>query len=75
MPPPPLRVYDDDLDPDTPLTSDDRLRLIASILARGLRRLRDRPDPSPFHVPQNLDESDPNRLAVGSHDPVTVTVR
>jgi hypothetical protein len=62
MPPPPFRVYDD-LQPDTSLTSDDRLRLIASILARGLRRLREHPDPSPFHVPQNLDESDPNRLA------------
>lgn len=74
MPPPPFRVYDD-LEPDTPLTSDDRLRLIASILARGLRRLRERPDPPPIHVPQNLDESHPNRLAVVEHDPVTVTVR
>jgi hypothetical protein len=74
MPPPPFRVYDD-LEPDTSLTSDDRLRLIAPILARGLRRLRDRPDLPPFHVPQNLDESNPNRLAVGSHDPVIVTVR
>jgi hypothetical protein len=74
MPPPPLRVYDDD-DPDLQLTPDDRVRLIASILARGLRRLREHPDLPPFHVPQNLDDSTPNRLAVVEHDPVTVTVR
>ena len=74
MQPPPLLVYDD-LEPDSQLTAEDRLPLIASILARGLRRLREHPDPSPFHVPQNLNESRPNRLAVVEHDPITVTVR
>jgi hypothetical protein len=73
MPPPPFSF--DDPCFDTPLHPEDRVRLIASILARGLRRLREHPDPPPFHVPQNLDESTPNRLAVGAHDPVTVTVR
>jgi hypothetical protein len=71
----PLPFSFDDSILGTPLSPEDRVRLIAAILARGLRRLHDRPDPPPFHVPQNLDESTSNRLAVVAHDPVTVTVR
>ena len=73
MLPPPLAL--DERDPDVQLEPEDRFRLIASILARGLRRLRDHPTSPPLLDPQNPGESPSTPLAFPPHDSLTVSGR
>jgi hypothetical protein len=54
------------------LTSDDLLREVAAVLAAGLLRLQDRPDPAQHLAPEKPSESGPDGLEVPGQTSVSV---